>query len=123
MIDKDILVKDNKIYSPQTCLLVPKTLNLIFVNSRSRKNNLPTGVSIVRKGNRFKYQVFLSTCADKSTKHNPSIYLGLFNRSDEAFLAYKQAKEQYIKKILSQYENIIPKYIYETIYNYEITTW
>ena len=122
-IDKDILVKDNKIYSPQTCLLVPKTLNLIFVNLRSRKNNLPTGVSIGRKGNRFKYQVFLSTCADKSTKHNPSIYLGLFNRSDEAFLAYKQAKEQYIKKILSQYENIIPKYIYETIYNYEITTW
>lgn len=109
MIDKDILVKDNKIYAPQTCLLVPKTLNLIFINSRSRKNNLPTGVSIIRKGHRFKYQVFLSTCADKSTEHNPSMYLGLFNCADEAFLVYKKAKEQYIKKNIIAVQEYYPR--------------
>lgn len=123
MIDKDISVKNNKVYSSKTCLLVPKTLNLIFVNSQSRKNNLPTGVSIIRKGNRFKYQVFLSTSADKSTSHNSTVYLGMFNYADDAFLAYKKAKEQYIKNILLHYKGIVPEDVYNTIYNYEVTMW
>jgi hypothetical protein len=30
-LDKDILVHNNKIYSPQTCLIVPNSINCLFI--------------------------------------------------------------------------------------------
>ena len=35
-LDKDILVKGNKIYSPETCCFVPKRLNVLFVNTTNK---------------------------------------------------------------------------------------
>lgn len=31
-LDKDIMIRNNKIYSPTTCLLVPKRINQLFIN-------------------------------------------------------------------------------------------
>ncbi|HET8689672.1 MAG TPA: hypothetical protein VFM18_23950, partial [Methanosarcina sp.] len=35
-IDKDILVKGNKIYSPETCCIIPGELNTIISNKKTR---------------------------------------------------------------------------------------
>lgn len=35
-LDKDILIKGNKIYSPSTCVFVPKRLNILFVNTDNK---------------------------------------------------------------------------------------
>lgn len=35
-LDKDILVKDNKVYSPSTCIFVPQRINMIFMKKTER---------------------------------------------------------------------------------------
>ena len=35
-LDKDILIKGNKLYSPNTCCFVPKRLNILFVNTNNK---------------------------------------------------------------------------------------
>lgn len=43
-LDKDILHKGNKIYSPETCIFVPQTINLLFTKSDKTRGNNPMGV-------------------------------------------------------------------------------
>lgn len=43
-LDKDILFFGNKVYSPETCLLIPDWLNS-FIAHPVKKNGLPLGVS------------------------------------------------------------------------------
>ena len=48
-IDKDILFPNSKMYSPKTCLLVPQTINMMFMN-KPNKRGLPNGIYKSRKG-------------------------------------------------------------------------
>ena len=49
-LDKDILVKGNKIYSPNLCSLVPNNVNKLFVKRDNDRVSLPIGVAKNRKG-------------------------------------------------------------------------
>lgn len=50
-IDKDIIVKGNKIYSPDTCCLVPQNVNCLLLGRDSLRGVLPIGVK--RVGDKF----------------------------------------------------------------------
>ena len=47
-------------------------------------------------------------------------YLGLFPNQQEAFYAYKKAKEKYIKEVADLYKNIIPQKVYDAMYSYQV---
>ena len=114
-LDKDVLVKGNKIYSATTCVFVPNFINTLFVKRQNYRGELPIGV-YYHKSNK-KYQVNLSVFKDgKSTTK----YLGSFNTADEAFEVYKQAKEEYIKEVADEYKDKIPTELYEAMYTYEV---
>mgnify|MGYP004457311729 CR=1 FL=1 len=87
-LDKDILNKGNKIYSLENCVLVPNWINMLFTKCDASRGNYPIGVSKKNK----KYQAHCSVNG-KQTR------LGLYNTIEEAFNAYKQAKENEIKRI------------------------
>lgn len=89
-IDKDILVKGNKIYSPETCFLVPCNVNSLFTNKSNYRGDLPIGVK--RSGNSF-----LSRCSNPITGNRE--YLGSYSTPYYAFFAYKKYKENLIKQI------------------------
>lgn len=89
-LDKDILVKGNKVYSPETCCLVPINVNSLFVKSNATRGNLPIGVGKERK--KYKAQ-----CNNPFT--NKTEWLGSFYTVNEAFQAYKTYKENIIKQI------------------------
>ena len=110
-LDKDILVKGNKIYSKQTCCFVPSEINYLFMRAKNKRGNLPIGVSYNKKANNFVAQV---------NRKGKSKHIGYFKTIEEAFKAYKEVKEEYIKEIANEYINIISKEVYQTMINYQI---
>lgn len=108
-VDKDILIHDNKLYSPNTCLIVPERINLLFIKEKGRRGELPIGV---KKG--YNCYTGMATLGYKK------IHLGTFKNVEDAFYAYKNAKEKYIKQIADEYKDIIPQKLYNILYNYEV---
>ena len=114
-LDKDILIKGNKVYSPNTCVFVPNFINTLFTKNQNRRGELPIGVSYYKRNKKYRTQ--LSMYKDgKSTQK----FLGYYNTSNEAFEVYKRAKEDYIKEVADEYKDIIPVKLYEAMYDYEV---
>ena len=115
-LDKDILVKGNKVYSPNSCMFVPNFINTLFTKRQNDRGAFPVGV-YYDKTNK-KYTAGLSVFKDrKSVRKN----LGYFNTADEAFEVYKQAKEDYIKEVADEYKDKIPVELYKAMYEYKVS--
>ena len=109
-LDKDILIKGNKIYSPDTCVFVPNKINSLFTKSNAKRGNYPIGVSYHIDSGKFEAQ-----CNNKNKK-----YLGIFTTPEEAFSVYKIHKEKYIKQIADEYKGKIPEKLYNALYKYKV---
>lgn len=108
-LDKDILLKGNKIYSPETCCFVPQEINMLFVKRNSSRGKHPIGVYKAR--NKFQ------SCIGISGK---TIGLGSFNTPEEAFQSYKSTKEKHIKEVAEKYKNQITEQTYRALINYQV---
>lgn len=112
-IDKDILVKGNKVYSPNTCCLVPKNVNNLFIKGQNVRGKYPIGVG-------KQYKNYTAKCQNPFTgKTEP---LGTYETIENAFLAYKSRKESYIKQVAQEEYNKgnITKQCYEAMINYQV---
>ena len=114
-LDKDILVKGNKIYSPDTCVFVPKNINTLFTKSNKVRGKYPIGVYFNKNAKKF-----MAYCSMLINGKKMKKYLGLYNTIEEAFNAYKEFKEKYIKQVADEYKDKIPQKLYEAMYNYEV---
>lgn len=107
MIDKDFMSDGNKYYSPETCVLVPKSLNLSAINSfrpkwrKGSNEGLPIGVE--KQHNSYIARI----CAGGY----PSI-IGCYKTVQEAETAYKTAKRNYLLSLLNIYENVMPNELF-----------
>lgn len=125
-IDKDILVKGNRVYSPETCIFAPQAINQLFemktIKSVSHhftdKNLSPKGeylpVGITWCNEKQKYRASLNI-GNRKVKN-----LGRFNTIEEAFAVYKQAKEARIKEVAEQYKDKIPQKLYDAMINWKV---
>lgn len=113
-LDKDILIKGNKIYSPEACMIVPNKINILFAKGDTKKK-LPIGVFPNKL--RFHARCRIYDYQDKKSK---DIYLGNFDTPYKAFLSYKNYKESHIKEIANKYKQIIPIDLYNAMYKYKI---
>lgn len=109
-IDKDILEKGNKIYSPNTCIFVNNKINSIFTKHDGIRGEYPIGV-FKRENGKFGASVSIDGKQHK---------LGIFDTVEEAFVPYKEAKEKEIKRIADLYKNQIPERLYNAMCNYEV---
>lgn len=114
-LDKDILVKGNKIYSPETCVVVPKRINNLFTKTNARRGNYPIGVCWKENNKKFE-----SNCNIYENGRKKKIHIGLYNTPEEAFDSYKEFKERYIKQIADEYKEQIPSELYKALYEYEV---
>lgn len=107
-LDKDILVKGNRVYSPQNCCFVPPSLNSMMSRGSHKQREYPIGVIKCKSGRyRASYQ-------QKS--------LGMFDTPEEAFCAYKAEKETNIKKIAASLfeKGEITHKVYDALIRYEV---
>jgi len=109
-LDKDLLHKGNKVYSENTCLFLPRALNILLSSSRASRGNLPIGVS----AHQGKFVTYCST-------NKPSRYIGAFNTPELAFQAYKQAKEAFIKSQAEKWKALIDPRAYAALMAYTIS--
>ena len=103
-IDKDILFPNSNIYSEETCLLVPQIINMMFMN-KPNKRGLPNGIYKNRNG-------YLAEYGEQK--------LGVYPTLEEAYAIYAMAKEKKIKEVADEYKGIIPKKVYEALYDYKV---
>lgn len=104
-LDKDILFPESCIYSPETCLLVPQRINMLFMNKPNNRG-LPNGI---RK-----------TLSGKYGAKYSGTELGTYNTLEEAYSVYAREKEKVIKRVADEYINIIPKKVYNALYVYKV---
>jgi hypothetical protein len=111
-LDKDILVKGNKVYSQDTCVFVPQRINNLIVKSDSTRGEYPIGVHFEKQTNKFKTQCRDGKCNTKN--------LGRYDTLEKAFQAYKTFKEKVIKQVAEEYKEKIPIKLYEALMEYQV---
>ena len=111
-LDKDLLVKGNKVYSENVCVFIPSEINSLLINNTASRGEHLIGVNWCKTKKAFKAQV----CKNKGNQE----HLGLFKTEIEAFNAYKQAKESFIKEQAEKWKGKIDERAYEALMNYQV---
>lgn len=115
-LDKDILVKGNKVYSEDVCVFVPQRINSLLLRNGASRGEYPVGVCLDSRGNRF-----VSRCNNNPEKaKTKQRHLGYFDTPQEAFQAYKTFKEALIKEVANEYKEQLDSRVYEALMNYEV---
>lgn len=110
-LDKDLLVKGNKVYSENTCCFVPKEINTALTKRDGDRGECPIGVYWNKD-----CEAFVAKISEGGERR----YLGLFSSKNDAFNAYKVAKEKYMKKLASKWVDRIDKKVYQALIEYEV---
>lgn len=110
-LDKDILSKGVKIYSPDTCCFVPQDINALLTLRGNDRGKYPIGVTLQRRTGKF-----LSYMNYYGKRRS----LGVHSNIEDAFQAYKESKEVYIKEVAEKWKGKISEEAYKALMNWEI---
>lgn len=110
-LDKDIKHHNNKVYSPDTCILVPAAINRRIYHRITSSSNLPLGVTYDKKTGKYKARGKI----DKKDVH-----FGKYDTIEEAFQRVKLEKESEIRKAAELYKPYMPQEVYDAVMNYEV---
>ena len=108
-LDKDILIKGNKIYGADTCCIVPRDINMLFHKRLGSRGKNLIGVTSTPEG--YKSQISI---------RNVTTNLGIYPNELEAHLAYKAAKESYIKEEAIKFKDVLESSVFEAMMNYSV---
>ena len=111
-LDKDLLIKGNKVYSENTCVFIPSEINSLLIKREALRGEYLIGVYWSKTNKAFKARV----CKNKGK----SEHLGYFKTEIEAFNTYKQAKESFIKEQAEKWKSQIDPRAYEALMNYTV---
>lgn len=111
-LDKDLLVRGNKMYSHKTCCLLPSELNVALTNSKATRGSLPIGVTY----NKPNANYVAALCINGKQLHLASCVT-----AEQAFNVYKTAKESHLKALANKWEDQIDQQAYHALMNYIVT--
>lgn len=112
-LDKDLLVKGNTHYSEDTCVFLPRLVNIALATPKNKTTGLPIGVHL-RKG--IKRNIYRSTI----TKYGVNHILCRSDNVEECFLVYKREKEVYLKELAEIYKQELDYRAYNALISYEV---
>lgn len=110
-LDKDILVKGNKVYSPDTVCLVPREINMLFTSAARARGKFPQGVHYYKPLKKYKAVISI---------HGEHENLGYHNTPEEAYSVYKYRKEAHVKEMANLWFGNIESRVYEALMDWEL---
>ena len=111
-LDKDLLTKGNKVYSEDSCIFIPNEINLLLTKRTTSRGKHLIGVCWHNASKSFIAMV--------NKNKGKQEYLGCFKTEIEAFNAYKEAKESFIKEQAEKWKGKIDERAYEALMNYTV---
>nr|DAG70217.1 MAG TPA: hypothetical protein [Caudoviricetes sp.] len=121
-IDKDIKIKGNKIYSPETCLLVPAKINKTFIGilgcDKQGEDKHYKGIHWDNNKKRWVVKpIGRSKGCDESKRTGVHKE---FKTQEEAWKYYREIKNEHIYKTINEYKDVLPKEVYDILISYEV---
>lgn len=110
-LDKDILLKGNRVYGPENCVFLPSRLNGCLLSCKSSRGDLPVGVHFDKSRGKYK-----ATCCNEHGKQWQKRYFTV----EEAFIEYKKEKERVIRALAESYKSEIDPRAYNALINYKV---
>ncbi len=114
-VDKDLFGGKSKMYCPETCCILPKSINTYLTNCKKHyfegqnaENTLPLGISYGEY--RKKYFGTIQLAASGATTK-----LSYWETAEEAFAEYKQMKQADLILLALKYKDKIPDFIYKRL--------
>lgn len=98
-LDKDILIPGNKVYSPSTCIYVPRKINGFVISNSSRMGEYPTGVYYNKRD-----KAFIATIMDG----RKSRYIGSFDNPMSAHMAWHARKVEQTIALKKECDEVSP---------------
>ena len=111
-LDKDLLVEGNKVYSANTCCLVPKEINNFLVLRKNDRGIHPLGVQYDKNAKAFVARIQVL---------GKRVDLGKYGTPEEAFEVYKKNKEFLAAHIAYKYKDTIDECVFNYLLNFKIT--
>lgn len=102
-LDKDLLSGNGKVYSPNTCIFLPHSINNALINAK--------GYTFDKNTNKYKAQTWYK---------NKRIYLGCFDTEEEAHEVYRLNKQLIVYLLAEEYKDVLPVKVYEALMNYQL---
>ena len=115
VLDKDICNTTGiKLYCPHNCSFVPQSLNNLISNGGVKNPKYPRGITKQKRGKKFKVTIGNGTGGSNK--------IGMYDTIDEAKIAYKTAKEAYVKEVATNYytSGKINERVYQALMKYEV---
>ena len=111
-LDKDLLIKGNKVYSENTCVFIPVEINLLLTKRDASRGEHLIGVCWSNT-----HKAFVARVSRNKGKQE---HLGFFKTELEAFNAYKIAKEAFVKEQAEKWKSQIDIRAYNALMNYQV---
>lgn len=110
-LDKDLLIRGNLVYRPEACSLVPRSVNSVLLSNDSERGEWPVGVYLHKQNNRFIARL----------NHGGKLkHIGCYATAEEAFAAYKSAKEDQIRVVALQHKELLKPAVFESLMNWSV---
>ena len=88
-LDKDLIIPNNKHYSPSNCCFIPTALNSLLLACEAKRGEYPLGVCLHKASG--KYQASCSV-------NGKATHLGYYTTPEAASIAYKTFKAKLIRE-------------------------
>lgn len=82
-LDKDIICPGNRIYGPEKCCFVPRSINNLLTTSSAKRGAYPLGVDLHKTERKFRARVW---------RNGAQSFAGHFTNPEDAHRAWQQAK-------------------------------
>lgn len=109
-IDKDILITGNRVYSEDTCCLVPPEINNMAVSLRFIGVRKPMGISYNKKSRKYIAKI----CMGGYQK-----YIGSYKTLEQASAAYIELKKRYFKNMAIVHKDRLDRKVIEALWYWE----